>query len=107
MPTIHARARTSEEVATGALSSPQVERIAVVARPVAAGQSPVLLGVTPGLAVHLSRTDAGVILVLEATPLHSGPAEAELPRVVGALRERGVTVAHASVRMVRRRAQVR
>lgn len=60
--------------------------------------APLTLSFGRSLEVELRATPAGVDLVLRPAPGLARAAEAELPRLVAALRVRGVTVAHAEVR---------
>lgn len=51
----------------------------------------------PSLSVELRSTAAGVELLLRPDAAHARAVEAELPRLVAALRVRGVAVAHAGI----------
>lgn len=62
------------------------------------GEAPLALSFGRSLDVELRATPAGVDVVLLPAPGLARAAEAELPRLVAALRVRGVTVAHAEVR---------
>lgn len=59
--------------------------------------APVELRVTPELSLTVGRSVEGFTLHVEAAPLQAAPAEAALPRLVAALRARGLAVAHAKV----------
>jgi hypothetical protein len=63
-----------------------------------AGPGRLSLSFGPSLEVDLRATAAGIEVVLRAEPRLARAAEAELPRVVAALRARGVAVARAEVR---------
>jgi hypothetical protein len=105
-------ARAEEERATlaadfaardGAAPTPTPELAAVVrALPPAVaappGRGQLALSFGPSLAVDLRATAAGIEVVLRPDPRLARAAEAELPRVVAALRARGVAVVRAEVR---------
>jgi hypothetical protein len=60
--------------------------------------APLALSFGPSLDVELRSTEAGVHVVLRPAPRLALAAEGELPRLVAALRIRGVAVARAEVR---------
>jgi hypothetical protein len=80
---------------------PEVAAIARAAPPLVAapgpGGTPLALSFGPSLAVELREATAGVAVLLRPGPGLERAAEAELPRVVAALRVRGVSVARAEV----------
>lgn len=84
----------------GPASPANLAEIAVALRR-EAGSPCVELTITPDLGIKLSRSWQGMALVVEASPQQSFRAEAELARMVGALRARGIAVATAGVRAVR------
>lgn len=92
----------SEVVARGVAGTPRMAQVEAL-RQAERAAAPIELGVTRELGLTLSRTDAGVALVLETAPFRAAPAEAQLPRIVAALRARGIDVAGATVRTTGRR----
>jgi hypothetical protein len=72
--------------------------VAIAARGGLADGAPLALSFGPSLAVELRAGPAGVELRLLPDARLARAAEAELPRVVTALRLRGVAVARAEVR---------
>jgi hypothetical protein len=77
---------------------PAVLRVLPPAAAALAGPGRLALSFGPSLEVDLRATAAGVEVVLRPEPRLVRAAEAELPRVVAALRARGVAVARAEVR---------
>jgi len=80
---------------------PEVAAIARAAPPLVTahgpGGAPLALSFGPSLAVELREAPAGVAVLLRPGPGLERAAEAELPRLVAALRVRGVSVARAEV----------
>jgi hypothetical protein len=80
---------------------PEVAAVARAAPPLVSargpGGAPLALSFGPSLAVELREATAGVAVLLRPGPGLERAAEAELPRLVAALRVRGVAVARAEV----------
>jgi hypothetical protein len=81
--------------------APELAAVARAAPPLVAargpGGAPLALSFGPSLSVELREAPAGVAVLLRPGPGLARAAEAELPRLVAALRVRGVSVARAEV----------
>lgn len=77
-----------------------LDRIATIARVQRYGAA-LELSLGPDLSVHLSRGPSGVELLVDVHASLAAWAEVELPRMLSALRARGVTVARGAIRRAR------
>lgn len=85
-----------EQAAAGPVPAPNVPDLAVTFRAESRSR-PVELAISPDLNLKLIRAGDGVAVLLETAPVRTLPVEAELPRIVGALRARGIAVVSAAV----------